>query len=408
MSFYPVQAQNFKLHGAGVTIGSTTCKLTSLAQIDGTLLTMADFGSKGYMTVEPGVTNEEQISFTGITQNADGTATLTGVSCVGFVSPYTETSGFCNVHVGGSIAVASNTAGFYDQFLQNSNAESITGTWTFAVASWPRVDNSATLPTQDAYLATKKYVDGVAIAGSPVSGTNTLGISKLSTAAVSATQPIVVGDNDTRLPTQGENDALVGTRGTPSSTNKFVTNDDTSSTGTTQYVARYSGTGLLTVATTPTNTTDAASKAYVDRNPVLAFTNNTTNSYNITGSGTNTVTLATLTLPAFPYNYGRMLIQTKFAARVDTTNFMTIAGTSVASITNANELFEIELTNKGTTVANVIKSAGYADTQTPSVTIYNRGINTNGTMALVIGTTEKSSIGSPTITYQWTRVEFYT
>lgn len=264
MSFFPVQAQNFKLQGAGVAIGATTVKLTSFTQIDGTLLTMADFGSKGYLTVEPGVGNEEQISFTGVTQNSDGTATLSGVSCVSMVSPYTEVSGFCAVHVGGTVAILTNTSGFYSQFPIKSNAESITGTWTFAVASYPRVDNSAVLPSTDAMLATKKYVDGVAIAGAAISGTGTLGISRLSTAAVVATSPIVVGDNDTRVPTQGENDALAGTRGTPNSTNKFVTDGDTSTTGTTQWVARYSGTGILTVATTPTNTTDATSKAYVD------------------------------------------------------------------------------------------------------------------------------------------------
>jgi len=264
MSFFPVQAQNFKLHGAGVVIGATTVKLTSFAQIDGTLLTMSDFGSKGYITIEPGVTNEEQISFTGVTQNSDGTATLTGVSTVGMVQPFTETSGIAIAHVGGTIAILSNTAGLYSQYAAKSNAETITGTWTFAVASYPRVSSAATLPTADEMLATKKYVDGVAVSGAPTSGTNVLGIVKLSTAAVVGTSPIVVGDNDTRVPTQGENDAMAGTRGTPSSTNKFVTNDDTSTTGTTQYVVRYSGTGLITVASTPTDNTDAASKSYVD------------------------------------------------------------------------------------------------------------------------------------------------
>lgn len=38
--------------------------------------------------------------------------------------------------------------------------------------------------------------------------------------------PYAINDQDTRLPTQGENDALVGTSGTPSSSNKYVTNSD--------------------------------------------------------------------------------------------------------------------------------------------------------------------------------------
>lgn len=271
MSFYPVQAQNFKLQGAGVAVAATTMKLVSFTQIDGTVLTMADFGAKGYLTIEPGVTNEEQISFTGITQNSDGTATLTGIKSVGFVTPFTETSGFSKIHVGGTVAIITNTAGFYSQFAAKGNAESISGTWTFAATNWPLIDTASTLPSADGQLATKKYVDSVAIAGAATAGTNTLGIVKLSTAAVVATSPIVVGDNDTRVPTQAQKDALAGTSGAPSSSNKYVTNADTGTSGTTNSVVRYSGTGLITVATTPVNSTDATSKSYVDTS-VSAYT----------------------------------------------------------------------------------------------------------------------------------------
>jgi hypothetical protein len=86
-------------------------------------------------------------------------------------------------------------------------------------------------PTDGTDAVTKDYADGLAIAGAPDSSTGTKGISKLSTAPVSATDPIAVGDNDPRVPTQGENDALVGTSGTPSSTNKYVTDADTTGTG---------------------------------------------------------------------------------------------------------------------------------------------------------------------------------
>jgi hypothetical protein len=40
------------------------------------------------------------------------------------------------------------------------------------------------------------------------------------------TTPVAVGTNDTRMPTQSENDALVGTSGTPSTSNPFVTDED--------------------------------------------------------------------------------------------------------------------------------------------------------------------------------------
>lgn len=51
------------------------------------------------------------------------------------------------------------------------------------------------------------------------------GVTKLSLAAVSPTAPIAVGDNDPRVPTQGENDALVGnnTDVAVGTGNKFIT-----------------------------------------------------------------------------------------------------------------------------------------------------------------------------------------
>jgi hypothetical protein len=60
--------------------------------------------------------------------------------------------------------------------------------------------------------------------------TTVKGITKLSTAPASATDPIAVGDNDGRVPSQGENDALQGTSGTPSNTNRYVTDGDARNT----------------------------------------------------------------------------------------------------------------------------------------------------------------------------------
>jgi len=95
-------------------------------------------------------------------------------------------------------------------------------------------------------LASVKYIDDIAIAGSPDSTTSTKGIGRVSVAPASASIPIFVGDNDPRVPSQDENNALVGTSGTPSTSNKFVTNDDTSNTIVANKVARFNagGTGI--------------------------------------------------------------------------------------------------------------------------------------------------------------------
>ena len=74
-------------------------------------------------------------------------------------------------------------------------------------------------------LADKGYVDGVAIAGGADASTTVKGIGKTSVAPASATNPIFVGDNDPRVPTQAENDAQIGnnTDVAVGSGNKYVT-----------------------------------------------------------------------------------------------------------------------------------------------------------------------------------------
>lgn len=144
------------------------------------------------------------------------------------------------------VFIGTNPPSFYGSFTNRYNDETITAEWTFTNPKYPRMDTATPPPTDDEQFATKKYVDGIAIAGAPDASTTVKGISKLSTAPVSPTDPIAVGTNDTRMPTQGENDALVGTSGTPSATNKYVTNNDTTGTGA---IPRSSITDLNLVAT---------------------------------------------------------------------------------------------------------------------------------------------------------------
>ena len=52
--------------------------------------------------------------------------------------------------------------------------------------------------------------------------TSVKGVSKISVAPASVDNPVLLGDNDSRVPTQDETDAMAGTSGTPSASNKFV------------------------------------------------------------------------------------------------------------------------------------------------------------------------------------------
>lgn len=184
-NFKYAQLQPFTLSGSGAVIGATSITLQSMTDIDGNALTMAGtFGTKGFGTLEPGNgILEEQISFTGLTNNANETVTLTGVSSVSFVYPYTETSGLLKTHAGSTTFVISNTAGFYNEVVSKNDDATLTGTLTFTVPNYPQVDNSATMPTLQAQLATKAYVDSVVIGGSPNATTSVQGLVQLPTQA---------------------------------------------------------------------------------------------------------------------------------------------------------------------------------------------------------------------------------
>lgn len=174
MAIHPAQLQPYALGGAGAALGATSILLRSFTTIDGVVLTMADFGAIGYGTLEPGNgTMEEQISFSGVVQNANGTATLTGVKNVAFLSPYTETAGLSKTHAGSTTFVISNTSAYYNQIPFKQNDEIVTGQWTFN--SFPITPSNS-----DASTTVK-------------------GVTKLSVAPVGATNPIAVGTNDPRL-----------------------------------------------------------------------------------------------------------------------------------------------------------------------------------------------------------------
>lgn len=177
MSLKFVQAQSFVLAGAGVVIGDTEVTLSSFKGIDGGLLTITDFGSKGFITLEPNSSSqEEQCSFTGVTQNANGTATLTGISNVLFLYPYTEISGFAKTHTGGVKLVVSNTSGFYNTFANRLDDEIITSTWTFTQPNYPRMDNVFVFPTDPEQLVPKAYADSLTFAGAPNASTSVQGL----------------------------------------------------------------------------------------------------------------------------------------------------------------------------------------------------------------------------------------
>ncbi len=180
--FNPGQAQRFTLAGSGITSSASSITISSFAYPDGTPITMSNLNSSvEYGTLEPGTSKEEQIPFTGVTQNVNGTAVLTGVSRgLSFYYPFAASTTLAMSHAGASTFVLSNTAAFYSEFAKNKTDESISGIWTFASTTIPRLD-SYLAPTLDNELASKKYVDDIAISGSPDATTAVKGIVEIAT-----------------------------------------------------------------------------------------------------------------------------------------------------------------------------------------------------------------------------------
>lgn len=140
---------------APMSASATTCVVTPYPQdLEGVNLTMTDFGSNPTFTVDPKITDAEEIcSFTGITDNGDGTATITGITRnLGAKSPYT-TLGTGRVHGSSSVLVFSDNPQMFNRLASKENDETITGSWTMPA------------PVAGGNPATKDYVDSIAMGG---------------------------------------------------------------------------------------------------------------------------------------------------------------------------------------------------------------------------------------------------
>lgn len=121
-----VQAKKTTI-SATLSSASLDVVLKELKDLYGTELSMTDFGDAGYVTIDPGLSTEEIISFTGFTRATDGKVTLSGVTraLVG-VSPYAA-GGVASTHNAGSIVVISNNPQLYEAILDYIDGVAIAG-----------------------------------------------------------------------------------------------------------------------------------------------------------------------------------------------------------------------------------------------------------------------------------------
>lgn len=152
--FRVVQTPTLHLY-TGVSAVATSMRVTPFPKdLDGNKLTMTDFGSSTTLTIDPKVSNvEEIVGFTAIIDNGDNTATFTGLSRnLTSKYPYT-TTGTGRTHGAGAVVVFGNNPQVYGQLAAKANDETITGYW---LVLDPLVAQG---------IASKNYVDGKAFAG---------------------------------------------------------------------------------------------------------------------------------------------------------------------------------------------------------------------------------------------------
>lgn len=198
MTYNLFGAQTFTL-GTSISSTATTITLSSFTEpVTNVPYTMTLLNTSiVFATVAPKTTSSEFISFTGITQNADGTATLTGVTRgLAKKYPFAEDSAYKLPHAGQSLFIISDAPQVFNESPYKLNDETIAGNWTYSVTS-PTIPTE--ISSQIHRAASIEYVNMIAVSGAPDSSTTVKGIGKVSVAPASPTSPIFVGDNDNRV-----------------------------------------------------------------------------------------------------------------------------------------------------------------------------------------------------------------
>lgn len=234
-----------------INIGGTTLTLDSIIDNDGTTLpngryffTLDLWVKREYISgdiIGKAVSNIKHISRQGVESTGVTIQHNRGVACV--ISGFPHLVAIQKL-IEGSVDLNSLTPIKYDWTATISNAN---------------------------HIATKAYTDSKTYTTPTTdASTSVFGVRKVSVAPVSATNPIEVTTTDPRIPTQGENDAMVGTSGTPSSSNKYATQTDTQFTGnletswaqTVAWIKTF--TSIPLVVWTPTNWNDMINLTYLN------------------------------------------------------------------------------------------------------------------------------------------------
>ena len=293
VQFNPVQSAPAYLSGAGITAVQTTIPITSFVTRQGTPITTANIGGIGYATIDAGTSKEENISFTGVTQNINGTAVLTGASRgLQDVYPYTATTSLAIAHSGGATVITSNSGAFYSQFNIAPNPSTVTGLWTFDPSAIPSYSSAPTF-SNSLQIIDKAYVDSVATSGAPDASQSAKGLVQIATPSQIASGTATTTDGTQTL----WNVVSAGQYGkTYGATPTVTTNNygNATGTGSTTYTGSF---------TLPTNGT-WLNGHYVSSSVSMVVTLNGTNGGTANGAGgAGGQTVGTIATPVLGTSY---------------------------------------------------------------------------------------------------------
>lgn len=188
-AFNPTGGGTYYLQ-ASINQTQNTITLTSFTEpSSGIPYTMSYLNSDiEYATINPTSLNSEFVSFTGITQNVNGSALLTGVTRgLGRSYPYTASTTLAHSAPGQTQFILSAPPQFYNEYAAKRNAQTISGVWTFSSTSPPTYDADpiwANFTTK--VFADVSYVNSVVAAGAANASETVKGIIQLATGAQAA------------------------------------------------------------------------------------------------------------------------------------------------------------------------------------------------------------------------------
>jgi hypothetical protein len=359
----------------------STIYVTSTLSEDGHQFTMADFGTKVFLIIEPTGSKKETVMCTGVNPTS-WTGCTRGLAFYG--TSTVAVSANQKTHSAGSQIIMSNVHYIYEELLDKDTDQTITSNIHF--------DNlptsTTTAPSLDSELANKKYVDDVTNAGAANGTESVKGIwegatqSEMSAGTATGTQHTLIlqskyatstgGNPYTSIPVTGSNgrlddDFIPTTMTFASSTITSLTVD----------VTKYTGTGANLNTLTTSSTTNAVNLHYHSNQ---CYINSSSQAVNTTGNQVLSHTL----------NVSPTYIEISAVAE-------TTAG-GVASISSSNG-FATTVSNDVSVYQSIIDGSGNGKSAGTSANIIALYAGNDDTAEAVANLT---AVASNSITIDWT------